>query len=134
MRRLPLFILSVLMLSILSGCNFRDNDPAAVPKRVLLEALRHLETHDYDAYIENVDMRCLTDSQQTDIMLRALSQHQAWQEAKKGKADIDIVEAMMIGDTVCTVFYQLTFPDSTKEVSSQKMVLYDGQWRIRVRN
>lgn len=134
MRRLSLFILSVSMLTILGGCNFQENDPAAVPKRVLLEALRHLEAHDYDAYLESVDMRCLTDSLQTDIMLRALSQHQTWQEVKKGKADIDIVEATMIGDTVCTVFYQLTYPDSTIEVSSQKMVLYEGQWRIRVRN
>lgn len=85
-------------------------------------------------------MRCAdfsdsADSLQYVIVLHALTQHQDRKEQLQGSVvRTDMVDAQMLGDTVCTVFYQLIYADSTAELSSQKMVKRGGEWKLRLRN
>lgn len=134
MIRKALYHIIIAML-VCVGCKQKEEDPAAMPKHVLHEALHMLESHDYDAYIAFSDIDCEYDSVYVTIMKNILRQHQESRESAKGNAEsIDIVDAKIIADSICMVYYQFTYADSTKEVGVQKMVCVDGNWKIRIRN
>lgn len=133
MKKTILFALT-LVLCVIFGCKHEDA-PEDAAKKVLLTALKDLQTHNYDAYLANTDIDCEMDSFHLAIMKQILVQHQEWQDANKGTlTDLQIVDAKMINDTVCSIYYQLEFDDSVKEACSQKMICVDGNWKIRVRN
>lgn len=119
-----------------TSCNENKNaDPAEAPKKAFLEAMDYFISKDYDTYSQHLDYGVDMDSTQHTTMLSVLRQHQEWQETSKGSIDSCIaVGATLECDTVATVYYKLKFAGGTSEVSSQKMVRINGEWKIRVRN
>ena len=105
------------------------------PEVVLKNALEALNREDYDAYLQRVDWGVEMDSTQTLYMKQALRQHVGWRRSERAAVvAIDVQDVKMQGDSVCTVYYQYTFADGTNEVSSQKMVRYGEDWKLRLRN
>lgn len=124
-----------LVLLGLSSCRGDKRLPEEQAKAVLKEALAALQRHDVDTYINNVDFGTDMDSLQETFMRHVLEQHQDRQDQLRGAVmGIDVIDAEMQGDSVCLVFYQMLFPDSTLEVASQKMIRVGERWKIRLRN
>ena len=118
------------MLSLWS-CEEKEREPEIV----LMKALEALNQEDYDAYLHRVDFGTEMDSVQTSYMKEALRQHLGWRRSERAAVmSIDILEKVMEEDSVCTVYYQYTFADDTKETGSQKMVRNGETWKIRLRN
>jgi len=124
-----------LVLLGLTSCWGDKGLPEDQAKAVLKEALTALQRHDVDAYLRCVDFGTDMDSLQEVFMRRVLEQHQDRQDQLRGAVSgIDMIDAEMQGDSVCMVFYQMTFPDSMVEVASQKMIRVGKNWKIRLRN
>ena len=118
------------MLSLWS-CEEKEREPEIV----LMKALEALNHEDYDAYLQRVDFGTGMDSVQTSYMKEALRQHLGWRRSERAAVmSIDILEKVMEEDSVCTVYYQYTFADDTKESGSQKMVRHGETWKLRLRN
>ena len=117
----------------LASCREKTADEAA--KAALKEALEALNREDYDAYLQHVDFGIAMDSTRQAMMRQVLRQHVGWRQSERAAvAAIEMVDAQMQGDSVCLVYYQYTFADSTKEVASQKMVRQGEEWKLRLRN
>lgn len=115
----------------LVSCEEKEREPEVVLKN----ALEALNREDYDAYLQRVDWGVEMDSTQTLYMKQALRQHVGWRRSERAAVvAIDVQDVKMQGDSVCTVYYQYTFADGTNEVSSQKMVRYGEDWKLRLRN
>lgn len=122
-------ILSCLL--CLVSCEEKEREPEVVLKN----ALEALNREDYDAYLQRVDWGVEMDSTQTLYMKQALRQHMGWRRSERAAVvSIDVQDVKMQGDSVCTVYYQYIFADGTNEVSSQKMVRYGEDWKLRLRN
>lgn len=122
-------ILSCLL--CLVSCEEKEREPEVVLKN----ALEALNREDYDAYLQRVDWGVEMDSTQTLYMKQALRQHVGWRRSERAAVvAIDVQDLKMQSDSVCTVYYQYTFADGTNEVSSQKMVRYGEDWKLRLRN
>lgn len=125
----------VVLLLVLSACWGKEESPKDKAKNTLKEALSTLQSGNVDGYMQYVDFGCEMDSVQLAVMQCLLKQHLDRQAQQKGTiVSIEAVDAQMLGDSVCTVFYQLAFADSTVEVVSQKMVRVGENWKIRLRN
>lgn len=112
-----------------------EQTPEEVVQGTLKEALEALERNDHDAYLRHVDFGDEMDSVRTAYMKDVLRQHLGWRrEERAAVVSIDMVDAKMQGDSICTVYYQYSFADGTKEVVAQKMVRYGEEWKIRLRN
>lgn len=123
-------IILVCLLCLVS-CEEKEREPEVVLKN----ALEALNREDYDAYLQRVDWGVEMDSTQTLYMKRTLRQHVGWRRSERAAVvAIDVQDVKMQGDSVCTVYYQYTFADGTNEVSSQKMVRYGEDWKLRLRN
>ena len=128
--KLRIILILGLMLSLWS-CEEKEREPEIV----LMKALEALNQEDYDAYLHRVDFGTEMDSVQTSYMKEALRQHLGWRRSERAAVmSIDILEKVMEEDSVCTVYYQYTFVDDTKEAGSQKMVRHGETWKIRLRN
>lgn len=115
----------------LVSCEEKEREPEVVLKN----ALEALNREDYDAYLQRVDWGVEMDSTQTLYMKQALRQHVGWRRSERAAVvSIDVQDVKMQSDSVCTVYYQYTFADGTNEVSSQKMVRYGEDWKLRLRN
>lgn len=120
---------------LLAACFGGEESPAEQAKSVLGEALAALQRHDLEAYMQRADFSDNADSLQYVVILKALAQHQDRKEQQQGTVvRTEMVDARMLGDTVCTVFYQLVYADSTVELSSQKMIKRGKDWKLRLRN
>lgn len=129
------FIPIIFILAIVLGCKGEGKDPTEQPKQLLTDVVGMLDAHDYEGCLRYVDAGCELDSSQTAILLLAMKQYQERQEQRKGSVkQVEIVDAKLTTDTLCTVFCKLFFADGTEEVSSQKLVKSDGEWKIRLRN
>lgn len=125
------YIVIISMLLCLASCEDKTREPAGA----LEIALEALNRGDYDTYLQWVDMGSEMDAAQKSMMRHALKQHLEWRRAERAAvASIDMIDTQMQGDTICTVYYQYTFADSTKEVASQKMVKHGETWKLRLRN
>ena len=123
-------IILVCLLCLVS-CEEKEREPEVVLKN----ALEALNREDYDAYLQRVDWGVEMESTQTLYMKQALRQHVGWRRSERAAVvSIDVQDVKMQGDSVCTVYYQYTFADGTNEVSSQKMVRYGEDWKLRLRN
>ena len=132
---LPVAVMCMLLSSCLSSCWQRSELPEDQAKIALREALTALQQRDVDGYMQRVDLGCDMDSVQENLVRHALEQHQDRQDRVRGAAiALDMIDAEMCGDSVCLVFYQMVFPDSTAEVACQKMVRVGSEWKIRPRN
>lgn len=117
------------------ACHEAIVEPTDAPKEALKVALDALCNDDIDGYLAYVDFGAEMDSAQEKSLRSVIRLHKQWQQAEHSSvASIDIVDAVMKGDTVCTVFYQYLYADSVKEIASQKMVRKDGVWKLRLRN
>ena len=125
----------VLLLMFLAACHGAIHGPEDAPKEALQEALDALHEGDYDAYLQHVDWGMEMDSVQQSYMKMLLRQHQDWKRTERAAiVSIDVIDGKMNADSICTVYYQYTFADSTHEVVSQKMVRRGKDWKIRLRN
>ncbi|MBQ9362693.1 MAG: DUF4878 domain-containing protein [Bacteroidaceae bacterium] len=125
----------IVLLLALSACWGKKDLPEDKAKAVLKEALSTLQSGNVDGYMRYVDFGSEMDSVQLAVMQCLLKQHLDRQTQRKGTVvSIETVDAQLVGDSVCTVFCQLAFADSTVEVVSQKMVRVGETWKIRLRN
>ena len=130
MKHLHIYILLALCLV---SCH--ELTPEEAARETLKEALEALERNDHDAYLKHVDLGADLDSSKTAYMKDVLRQHLGWRrEERAAVVSIDMVDAKMQGDSICTVYYQYSFTDGTKEVGAQKMVKYGEEWKLRLRN
>lgn len=130
MVKSKLILILGLVLCLVS-CEEKEREPDVVLKN----ALEALNREDYDAYLQRVDWGVEMDSTQVLYMKQALRQHLGWRRSDRAAVvAIDVQDVKMQGDSICMVYYQYTFADGTKEVSSQKMVRYGEDWKIRLRN
>ena len=126
-----ILIVGLVLVMCLVSCEEKEREPEVVLKN----ALEALNREDYDAYLQRVDWGVEMDSTQTLYMKQALRQHVGWRRSERAVVvAIDVQDVKMQGDSVCTVYYQYTFADGTNEVSSQKMVRYGEDWKLRLRN
>lgn len=131
MKHKTLFIL--LLVLCLAACQKPEGAEAA--KVTLQEALEALNRDDHEAYLQHVDFGADMDSVQMAYMKEVWRQHLGWRRAERAAVtSIDMIDAKLHGDSICTVYYQYTFADGTKEVGSQKMVRHGEDWKIRLRN
>lgn len=127
-------MVSTLVLTFIA-CHERMTEATDAPKMALKIALEALENDDYETYMSCVDYASDMDSMQMRNLCKVLRFHMSKQRAAHAPVvDIDMIDAVLKGDTVCTVYYQYTFADSVKEVASQKMVRKNGEWKLRLRN
>ncbi len=132
MRRLQIFLCGVALLALVA-CHEPTSEEVA--KATLKAALTALDEGNYDAYLQHVDLGMELDSARKSFMDSLLRQHVGWRRSERAAVvAIDMVDATMQGDSICTVYCQYTFADSTKEVLSQKMVKQGEAWKIRLRN
>jgi len=126
-----ILIVGLVLVLCLVSCEEKEREPDVVLKN----ALEALNREDYDAYLQRVDWGVEMDSTQVLYMKQALRQHLGWRRSERAAVvAIDVQDVKMQGDSICMVYYQYTFADGTKEVSSQKMVRYGEDWKIRLRN
>ena len=126
-----ILIVGLVLVLCLVSCEEKEREPEVVLKN----ALEALNREDYDAYLQRVDWGVEMDSTQVLYMKQALRQHLGWRRSERAAVvAIDVQDVKMQGDSICMVYYQYTFADGTKEVSSQKMVRYGEDWKIRLRN
>ena len=130
MVKSKLILILGLVLCLVS-CEEKEREPEVVLKN----ALEALNREDYDAYLQRVDWGVEMDSTQVLYMKQALRQHLGWRRSERAAVvAIDVQDVKMQGDSICMVYYQYTFADGTNEVSSQKMVRYGEDWKLRLRN
>lgn len=130
-------LLTVVTLVLLTSCWMlqKEVNNEEQARQALLDALTAINSHDFESYYNSLDFGTEFDSVQKQVVLSTIMQHQDWQDKRKGLvADISTISLDLVSDSVCIIFYQLTFSDSTKEVSSQKMVRCDEKWKLRMRN
>ena len=117
------------------ACHDEMKDPSDEAKKTLKTALDALSNGDVDTYLSLADFGTDMDSVQEASMRKVLRFHvDKMRKMHADVASIDIIDAAMKGDTVCTVYYQYTYSDSVKEVASQKMLMSNGAWKLRLRN
>ncbi|MBR3619553.1 MAG: hypothetical protein IKN44_07380 [Bacteroidaceae bacterium] len=113
----------------------REKTPEEEAQMTLKEALEALNKDDHEAYLKYVDMGEEMDPAKTAYMKDVLRQHLGWRRSERAAVvAIDMIDAQMESDSICTVYYQYTFSDGTNEVGAQKMVRYGEAWKIRLRN
>ena len=117
----------------LAACDKPEGAEAA--KLTLKEAFDALERNDREAYLRHVDFGAEMDSVQMDCLMGLWHRHLEWRQTTKGAlVSVDMIDAKMDGDSVCTVYFQYTFGDGTQEVGAQKMVRHGEEWKLRLRN
>lgn len=123
------------LLICLASCQEKESDPKEAPSNAMLAALQNLSEHDLDGYLAHAYLAEDDDSIHINLLKQAITQQLQRQEQMKGTVSgYDVIDVRFVNDSICTVLYQYAFSDSTKEVCSQKMVLIDGDWKIKIRN
>lgn len=134
MRRKLCVSVVILATLIFFGCKDAA-PPMPAEQQVFLDAYHALDLHDYDAYLDFVDMEDNQDTAYVDLLKMVLNQHQEYQTKTKGSVtDVEIVDTKYEADSTCTIFYRLSFSNNASEVSSQKMVCKNGIWKVKLRN
>jgi len=131
MLRKPLLLLSSLML--LAGCG--ENTPQEAVTSTFVAAMDALHDHRYDEYMESVDYGCEMDSIQRAVLVRTYSQYlDRLQQSNGDLLNLNVVDVAFGSDTVCDVYYEMLFADSTSVEHCQKMVRIGDVWKLRARN
>jgi len=126
-----------LVLQVFCACSCQDEnpDPYRSPETALDYALDSLYAHNYDVYIRSVALENGRHVLHEDVMSNLLKQHVQFIEEEKGEVvSCDIVRTDYQTDSLATVYYQLSFSSGATEVSSQKMMCQNGEWKLRIRN
>ena len=124
---------ALLSVSCLNSC--AGDNPYLTPQTALDYALDSLYAHNYGAYIRSVAQEDGDPIFSESVMRNLLQQHVEATEEEKGTViACDVVNVDYQTDSLAAVYYQLTFSSGATEVSSQKMVASNGQWKLRIRN
>lgn len=124
---------ALLSVSCLNSC--AGDNPYLTPQTALDYALDSLYAHNYGAYIRSVAQEDDGPIFSESVMRNLLQQHVEATEEEKGTViACDVVNVDYQTDSLAAVYYQLTFSSGATEVSSQKMVASNGQWKLRIRN
>lgn len=123
-------VISLFVLCLVS-CEEQKHEP----EDTLKSALVALNEGNYDAYLQRVDFGAEMDSAQVRYMRAVLRHHLGWRRSEcPAVVSIDVQDVIKQSDSVCTVYYQYTFADNTKEIGAQKMVRHGETWKLRLRN
>lgn len=126
-------LVALLSASCLLSC--AEENPYLTPQTALDYALDSLYAHNYGAYIRSVASEDGRPVFPENVMRNLLQQHVESVEEEKGEViACDVVNVDYQTDSLAAVFYQLTFSSGETEVSSQKLVATNGQWKLRIRN
>ena len=117
------------------GCGGeKKTDATIAPRNAMEEALNAFYSNDFSSYVNMVDYGTELDSAERDVVLNIMSQYHERQSAKKGGVSrYEILSVDMPSDSLATVYYDLFFGNDSVEMCSEKMILRNGQWKIRVR-
>ncbi len=126
----------VALMLLLSGCfNERPISPQDAPKVALQKVLDSLHAGKYDTYINAIYDDTGHGILPKPIATKLLRQHVEAMRAGKGEPlSCSVHDAVFHTDTLATVYYVITFADSTVETNSQKMVRVGQDWKIVIRN
>ncbi len=115
------------------SCGQSEKDPKEAPMDTLRSALHALECNQYDLYLSHVDYGRTLDASQEDMMRIVLKQNNERLMAEHGMVHhIDMLDICYTsGDSLCEVFFQTTYSDSTKILDSQQMRKVSGEWKLR---
>lgn len=125
---------SMFVMVVFTAC-FDSDEPEKAVVSAFSNAMLSLQQGDYETYMTHVDFGTDMDSIQRSYVVKALNQHKGRNIKEKMKLDsVNVVKVTFNSDSVCDVFYELKYVDSTREVSMQKMVKVGDDWKIRFRN
>lgn len=125
---------SMFVIMVFTAC-FDSGEPEKAVVSAFSNAMLSLQQGDYETYMTHVDFGTDMDSIQRSYVVKALNQHKGRNIKEKMKLDsVNVVKVTFNSDSVCDVFYELKYVDSTREVSMQKMVKVGDDWKIRFRN
>jgi hypothetical protein len=125
--------IALLSVSCLNSC--ADDNPYLTPQTALDYALDSLYAHNYGAYIRSVAQEDGGPIFSKSVMRNLLQQHVEAVEAEKGSVfGVDVEKTDTLTDSLVVVFYKLTFSNGNSEVSSQKVMCQNGEWKLCIRN
>jgi len=131
--RKPLFLLMFLS-AFLVGCG-GESTPQEVVAKAFEKAMDALNNHNFDEYINSVDYGCEMDSIQKDVLVKTYSQYLDRIQQNKGSLlKLEVIDVVFGSDTVCDVYYETLYSDSTTIPGCQKMVKVGDEWKIKARN
>jgi hypothetical protein len=123
---------ALLSVSCLNSC--ADDNPYLTPQTALDYALDSLYAHNYGAYIRSVAQEDGGPIFSKSVMRNLLQQHIEAVEAEKGSVfGVDVEKTDTLTDSLVVVFYKLTFSNGNSEVSSQKVMCQNGEWKLKLR-
>lgn len=132
--KITIFQLLVILVAF-TACSGESSSPESAVICSFSEAMSAIESDDFEGYVDRSDFGSDMDSVQRAFLCLALKQHKLKQTEKMGgTGSMSVVEVKFLSDSLCDVFYQLIYADSTKEVSSQRMIKVGDEWKIRLRN
>ena len=125
--------MACLCLLVLTACT--DDTPKVASQKALLNAMKLLEKGDLDKYYQCLDFGQELDSLTQAQAVKMWVMHQQINNKAKGKTlTTDVVKVDLLADTVALVYYKIKYESGNEEVSANKMVCRNGEWKIRVRN
>lgn len=117
----------------LSSCE--DKDPASASRKALEKAMRKLQKGDVEGYCRYLDFGQELDSLTEAQIAKMWVMHEKINLNIKGEVlAVDVVKVDVAADTLTTVYYKIKYASGNEEVSSNKLVCVNGEWKIRVRN
>ena len=124
---------AALGLVVMTACE--DKDPKVASGKALIKAMGYLQKGDAEKYYNCLDFGQELDSLTQAQVAKMWLMHQQINQRVKGQAlATDVVKVDVLADTLAVVYYKIKYESGNEEVSSNKMVRRDGQWKIRVRN
>ena len=124
---------ALLSVSYLNSC--ADDNPYLTPQTALDYALDSLYAHNYGAYIRSVAQEDDGPIFSESVMRILLQQHVEATEEEKGVVlGVDVVDTDTLSDSLVVVFYNLNYANGVSELSSQKVMCQNGEWKLRLRN
>lgn len=124
---------ALLSVSCLNSC--AGDNPYLTPQTALDYALDSLYAHNYGAYIRSVAQEDDSPIFSESVMRNLLQQHVEATEEEKGVVlGVDVVDTDTLSDSLVVVFYNLNYANGVSELSSQKVMCQNGEWKLRIRN
>ena len=116
-----------------SACE--EKTPQETSKNALVKAMKLLEKGEMDKYYQCLDFGQELDSLTQAQIAKMWTMHQLIKQKDKGKViATEVTKVELTTDTLATVYYKVKYESGNEEVSANKMVCKNGEWKIRVRN
>lgn len=116
-----------------SACE--EKKPQEASKNAFVKAMKLLEKGEMDKYYQCLDFGQELDSLTQAQIAKMWTMHQLIKQKDKGKIiATEVTKVELTTDTLATVYYKVKYGSGNEEVSANKMVCKNGEWKIRVRN